>query len=153
MTSAGQLIAPDNCQMASANRKIGSVSWKMASAGWFLASFSAFGRFPCNSHHWRLTYRDLCKSRAKRGVESGLWPETLELIWIQSRRSLDATPFAEVSYPKMPSPNDRKMPPWRSGEPARRTNRNAVAAFSPALADAVGGRAQAPTLGERAKGK
>jgi len=26
----------------------------------------------------------------------------------------------------------------RSGEPARRTNRNAVAAFSPALTDAVG---------------
>jgi hypothetical protein len=40
---------------------------------------------------------DLCKSRAKRGVESGLWPETIEFIWTKSRHSLDAKPFAEVS--------------------------------------------------------
>jgi hypothetical protein len=44
-----------------------------------------------------LLNRDLCKSRAKRGVASGLWPESLDIVKVKSRHSLDATSFAEVS--------------------------------------------------------
>jgi hypothetical protein len=41
--------------------------------------------------------RDLCQSRAKRGVASGLRPESLNLLKMKSRHSLDATSFTEVS--------------------------------------------------------
>ncbi len=46
----------------------------------------------------RIPLGGLCKSRAQRGVVSGLWPEIHCLARIKSRRSLDAIPFAETSF-------------------------------------------------------
>jgi hypothetical protein len=44
------------------------------------------------------SFSDLCKTLSARVVASGLWPEKQGFAAKRSRRSLDATPFAEVSF-------------------------------------------------------